>query len=72
MEDKKVIYEIIIEIWNMAKEFGFKKLSDEEWEKFIASGIAFREKFVKEDKNIDLLSRGMFLALQNYYERKND
>lgn len=72
MEEKKIVYEIIISIWNLAKEFDFKKLTDDEWEKFVNAGIELREKFVKEGKDIDLLTRGMFLALQNYYETKND
>ena len=70
--EKKIIYEMIIDIWNLAKKFGFGKLTDNQWEEFIDLGNEFRNKFKNNGQNIDLLCRGFFLALQNYYERKNE
>ena len=32
MEEKKIVYDVILSIWNLIKEHGFKQLSDEEWE----------------------------------------
>ena len=72
MGEKKIVYEMIIDIWNLAKKFEFEKLTDEQWEEFVDCGNAFRTKFMKHGKNIDLLCRGLFLALQNYYERLNE
>lgn len=63
---------MIIDIWNLAKKFGFGKLTDNQWEEFIDLGNEFRNKFKNNGQNIDLLCRGFFLALQNYYERKNE
>ena len=72
MGEKKIVYEMIIDIWNLAKKFDFQKLTDDEWERFVNAGMELREKFAKEGKNIDLLCRGLFLALQNYYERLDE
>lgn len=71
MDEKKIIYEIILSIWNIAKEFGFEDLTDDEWEKFIKKGMNFRSQFSKYGENIDFFSRNIFLSLNNYYERKN-
>ena len=68
MDEKKIIYEMVLDIWNLAKKYEFQKLTDEQWEDFINSGEELRTKFMKHGKNIDLLCRGFFLALQNYYE----
>ena len=71
MEEKKIVYQIIIDIWNLAKEFDFKKLSDAEWEKFTSKAQELRNKFKNNGESIDLLFRDMFSALQSYYEMKN-
>lgn len=70
MEEKKIVYQIVIDLWNLAKEFNFKKLSDSELDLLAEKGMELREKFVKYGKDIDLLFRGMFNAVQEYYERK--
>ena len=71
MEEKKIVYQIIIDIWNLAKEFDFKKLTDAEWEEFTSKAQELRDKYKNHGESIDLLFRDMFSALQDYYQRKN-
>lgn len=70
MDEKKIVYEIVISIWNLAKEHGFEKLTDEQWESFVEKSMQERNKFKQHGESVDLLYRGMFDALQSYYERK--
>ena len=70
MDEKKIVYEIILSIWNLAKEHGFDKLTDEQWESLVEKAMSEREKFNQYGENIDLLFRQMYMALQNYYESK--
>lgn len=70
MEEKKIVYEIIISIWNLAKEHGFECLSNGQWESLIEKSMAERDKFKQHGENIDLLFRQMYGALEQYYERK--
>lgn len=72
MDEKKIIYEIILSIWNLFKKYGFEKLTDEQWESLVGKATAERDKFKKYGSNIDLLFRDMFSALQSYYERKKN
>ena len=72
MDEKKIVYDIILSIWNLAKEHGFEKLSDEKWESLHEKAIQEQDKFRQHGKNIELLFRGMFDALRCYYERMND
>lgn len=70
MDEKKIVYEVILSIWNLAKEHGFEKLSDEQWESLIEKAMQERNQFKQHGEIIDLLFRDMYRALENYYERK--
>ena len=35
-EQKKMVYEIIIDCWNVTKKHGFTRMDDKAWEDFIA------------------------------------
>ena len=72
MEEKKIVYDVILSIWNLAKEHGFNRLTDKQWESLIKNVSDEREKFKQHGESIDLLFRDMFSALQSYYERKNN
>lgn len=70
MEEKKIVYDVILSIWNLAKEHGFEKLTDEQWESLIEKATKENKRFRQYGESIDALFRGMFGALQSYYERK--
>ena len=70
MEEKKVVYEIILSIWNLFKKCGFQNLTDEQWEILIEEVNKERNKLIKVGNEYDLLYRDLFTAVQNFYERK--
>lgn len=72
MEEKKIVYDVILSIWNLAKEHGFERLTDEQWESLIEKSIQQNAIFRQHGRNIELLYRGMFDSLQSYYERKKN
>lgn len=71
MEEKKIIYEIILSIWNLAKEHGFERLTPEQWESLIEKAMRQKRDFGKYGEIMEMFYREMYRALENYYERKN-
>ena len=55
------------DIWKLAKESGFKKLSNEEWEIFVASKTKIYEKY--KDTELERLALDMARSVESYYER---
>lgn len=72
MDEKKIVYEVILSIWNLAKEHGFDKLTDEQWESLIEKAMQEQRKYSQVNTNIDKLFRDMYRALEEYYERKKN
>ena len=72
MDEKKIVYDVILSIWNLAKEHGFEKLTDEQWKSLIEKAMQEQRKFAQCGENVDLLFRDMYRALENYYERKKN
>lgn len=70
MDDKKIIYEIIKDIWDLTKSYILEEMSDDDWEALIDKANSKYEKYQKEDEKIKMLYREMFMAIQNYGERK--
>lgn len=72
MDEKKMVYEVVLSIWNLAKDHGFECLTDEQWKSLIEKAIQGQKKFAQCGENVDLLFRDMYRALENYYERKKN
>ena len=70
MEEKKIVYDVILSIWNLAKEHGFENLTNEQWDSLLEKAMALEKQFKQKGETIDLLFRDMFDSLQKYYERK--
>lgn len=70
MDEKKIIYEIIISIWNIVKEYFFHQLSDDEIENMCRKASAEAERFKQYGETYNLLFRGIWSAFVQYYERK--
>ena len=70
MDEKKIIYEIIISIWGIVKEYFFHQLSDDEIESMCKKASAEAERFKKYGETYNLLFRGIWSAFVQYYERK--
>lgn len=72
MEEKNLVYEVVLTIWNLAKKYGFGKLHNEEWESLIQEAMQNQRKYAQIDSSIERLFRDMYGALEAYYERKNN
>ena len=72
MDEKKIVYDVVLSIWSLAKEHGFDKLSDSQWQSLIEKATQEQRKFAQCGDNVDLLFRDMYRALESYYERKKD
>lgn len=70
MDEKKLVYEVIISIWEMFKKYGFEKLTDSQWENLIEDAEIKRKEFKEKGEQIELLFRDMFWCIENYYEDK--
>ena len=71
MEEKKIVYEIIISIWNIVKEYFFQKKSDEEIGIMLDKVEAEEKRFLQYGENYNLLFREIWSAFRRFYERKN-
>lgn len=72
MEELKIIYGLITSIWKLCRKYGIGKLTCEQWESFIEDGKKAREFYLARGVQYDVLYRGMFSALQDYYIQKKD
>ena len=70
MEEKQLVYEVILTIWNLAKKYGFGRLNNEEWGSLIQEAMQNQRKYALIDGNIERLFRDMYSALEAFYERK--
>lgn len=70
MEEKKIIYQIFIDCWNLAKKYFGEHLSDEQWELFLKEGDELWHRYEKYDKNVHQLYRTIFQAIVHYQESK--
>ena len=70
MEELKIIYDLITSVWKLIKKYGCNKLTDEQWEAFVEDGMAARKVYLEKGEQYDLLYRGLFSAVQDYYIRK--
>lgn len=72
MEDRKAIYNIHHDMWMLTEKYGYKKLTDAQWEQFVAEGYALQEKYRKVGRDMELMFRDAFRAVQQYYEHKKE
>ncbi len=72
MDDRTVIYNLQRDMWRLTEKYGYEKLTDEQWERFVGDGYALQAKYRKVNWNAELLMRDMFRAVQEYYIRKKE
>lgn len=70
MDEKKIIYEIIISIWGIVKEYFFHQMSDDEIEIMWNKAKAEEKRFKECGETYNLLFRGIWSAFVEFYERK--
>lgn len=66
---KKIVYEMIVDIWRLAARYQFGKLSDTQWENFLVEGNTLLEKYRQYGRQEELLYRDLFSAVQAFYQR---
>lgn len=71
MEEKKVVYQIILDCWEIAKKYLFIKLNDDTWNDFIQLGHSTSEKYKNCDKPTQKLFSSIFTAFVVYKETKD-
>ena len=72
MDDRTAIYNLQHDMWKLTERYGYEKLTDEQWERFVGDGYALQAKYRKVNWNAELLMRDMFRAVQEYYIRKKE
>lgn len=71
MQEKKIVYDIILSIWNIVKEYFFHQMSDDEIENMFNQAKKESERFKQYGETYNLLFRGIWSAFVQYYERGN-
>lgn len=75
MNRKKILYGIILDIWELlkiAQKHECEKLTDSEWELFDAKSRECRSKYMDMGKEYDMLFRSLFAVIENYYEKNGE
>lgn len=73
MEEKKIVYNIILQIWNVYKDlFSDKdrKLTDDEWDNFVETVENQAKQYIPEGEEYNKLYRDMAIALTNFMSRR--
>ena len=71
MQEKKIIYEIILSIWDIVKTYFFKPLSESEIDEMDSKAKSEANRFKEYGDTYNLLFRDLWLAFTKYYERNN-
>ena len=71
MQEKKIVYEIIISIWDRVKTYFFKPLSESEIDEMDSKAKSEANRFKEYGDTYNLLFRDLWLAFTKYYERNN-
>lgn len=70
MEEKKVIYNVLMDAWAFGKNFKPGELTDEEWNELISSTKNYLQKYKQlEDRDYSLMS-AILNALMEYKGRE--
>lgn len=67
---KKDIYELVVDVWRLAAGYGFRKMTDPEWEAFISAGNRLVLKYRPRGASVERLCRDLFAAFQEFYHQK--
>lgn len=71
MDEKKIIYQIILDIWALTKKYVFQPLDDDGWEQFCNEAGIVSNNYRECDKNIWILFSDIFTAITKYKAAKD-
>ena len=70
MKEIELVYNIITDIWKLAKEYNCKRLNNIQSEEFLKDSHALVEKYKAYGPEIDALARRFIVSVEYYYESK--
>jgi hypothetical protein len=70
MDEKKIIHQIILDIWNLVKKYVFTDLDDKGWEDFINEAIELSKNYKNHDDATRRLFSDVFFAFERYKTSK--
>lgn len=65
-EEKKIVYQIILDIWDLTKKYVFRPLDDNEWNRFIYEANKLSNKYKKNDEKTKRLFSDIYFAIERY------
>ena len=71
MDEKKVVYQIILDCWDMAKRYCFITLDDFKWEMWCREIEEKSQEYKRHSDALWRLYRDIITAIQHYKERKD-
>ena len=66
MEEKKILYEMILELWTLIKKYCFGVLDDDGWQAMTDEANALSNKYRGQNENIKRLFCDLYFAFERY------
>ncbi len=66
MDEKKILYQIVLDIWELMKKYCFIKLDDDGWQFLTDEAKALSKKYKNENENIKKLFCDIYFAFERY------
>lgn len=67
MDEKKLVYQIVLDVWDIAKRYVFgKKLSDAEWEQMIEEANKKTKEYQQKGDCYRTLFHNLYYAIEKY------
>lgn len=71
MEEKKIIYQVIVDCWSLFKDHISEPLSEEEWEHIVKNANAKSEKYRDQGTLVWHFFRDVYTALEHYKQERD-
>ena len=65
-EEKKIIHQIILDVWDLTKKYVFQTLDDNGWNKLIYEANKLSNKYKKMDEKTSRLFSDIYFAIERY------
>lgn len=70
MDEKKIVYEIIVSVWSLVKEYMLHELSENEAAAMVSKADSEEKRFKEYGESYNLLFRDLWSAFTRYYYRR--
>lgn len=64
---KEMAYRVFVDVWRLAAKYNFRKLDEEQWERFIDDADYLYNRY--KGTQVENLYRELFMVVQSLYER---